>query len=67
MGSHTVVDENLVPGAIVNLDIILGATVNVQTSELEVPADGTSTSDLTITVQEGGEGVTGDTVTLFCG
>ena len=64
MGSHTVVDENLVPGAIVNLDIILGATVNVQASELEVPADGTSTSDLTITVQEGGEGVTGDTVTL---
>ena len=61
---YTVMAEDLPTPSIVNIDITLGATVNVQTSELELPADGTSTSDLTITVQEGGEGVTGDTVTL---
>ena len=48
-----------------------GATVNIQLSGLEalvsedtLPADGVSTSDITVNIVENGEPVTGDTVTI---
>ena len=52
-----------VTNGVVNLDIILsGLTVEVDPGEL--PADGKSTSTITVTVQEGGVGLTGDTISV---
>ena len=52
-----------VTDGVVNLDIILsGLTVEVDPGEL--PADGKSTSTITVTVQEGGAGLTGDTISV---
>ena len=61
---YTVTAEDIVDNAgNVNLDIILsGLTVEVDPGEL--PADGKSTSTITVTVQEGGAGLTGDTISL---
>ena len=55
---------NDVTGGTVTLDIVVGTRISVESSEAELPADGKSTSTLTITVFEAGVGVTGDTVTL---
>ena len=53
-----------VTNGVVNLDIILsGLTVEVDPGEL--PADGKSTSTITVTVQEGGVGLTGDTISVL--
>ena len=61
---YTVTAEDIVDNAgNVNLDIVLsGITVTVD--PVEIPADGSSTSTVTVMVQEGGTGVTGDTVTI---
>ena len=61
---YTVTAEDIVDNAgNVNLDIILsGLTVEVDPGEL--PADGKSTSTITVTVQEGGAGLTGDTISV---
>ena len=61
--THTLTAADVTSG-IVTLDIIIGAGVDVESSESQLPADGTSTSTIRITVQESGEGVTGDTVTV---
>ena len=49
------------PGA--TIDIILSG-ISVELNPSELPADGLSTSTITITVQEAGNPVTGDTVTV---
>ena len=69
VASYTVVAADLPPPSIVELDIALPApkSLTVKVDPIELPADGTSTSEITITVRDGGEGVTGDTVTRFCG
>ena len=61
---YTVTAEDIVDNAgNVNLDIVLsGITVTVD--PVEIPADGSSTSTVTVTVMEGGDGVAGDTVTI---
>ena len=66
VASYTVVAADLPPPSIVELDIALPApkSLTVKVDPIELPADGTSTSEITITVRDGGEGVTGDTVTL---
>ena len=61
--THTLTAAD-VTNVVVNLDIILGAGVDVTSSESQLPADGTSTSTITITVMESGTGVTNDTITL---
>ena len=60
---HTLTVADIESG-IVALDITLGANVAVESSESQLPADGTSESTITITVTESGEAVTGDTITL---
>ena len=60
--THTITTGDVTNG-VVNLDIILsGLTVEVDPGEL--PADGKSTSTITVTVQEGGAGLTGDTISV---
>ena len=60
--THTLTGADIT-GGIVNLDITLsGLTVEVDPGEL--PADGKSTSTITVTVQEGGAGLTGDTISV---
>ena len=61
---YTVTAEDIVDNAgNVDLNIILsGLTVEVDPGEL--PADGKSTSTITVTVQEGGAGLTGDTISV---
>ena len=60
--THTITAGDVTNG-VVNLDIILsGLTVEVDPGEL--PADGKSTSTITVTVQEGGAGLTGDTISV---
>ena len=55
--------EDLPPPSIVELDISL-AGLSVELEKSEVPADGISTSQITVTVEEDGNPVTGDTVTI---
>ena len=58
----TVDDVN--SGIVDPLNIVVGTRVTVESSESQLAADGTSTATLTITVIQGGVGVTGDTVTV---
>ena len=60
---YTVKAEDLPPPSIVELDISL-AGLSVELEKSEVPADGISTSQITVTVEEDGSPVTGDTVTI---
>lgn len=62
--THTLTVADVTTRIVDALDIIIGAGVDVQSSEAGLPADGTSTSTITITVTESGDGVTGDTVTI---
>ena len=64
--SHTVLGGDLPAPSIVEIDIALPAPkeIKVTVDPLELPADGTSTSTVTVTVRDGGEGVTGDTVSV---
>ena len=66
VASYTVVAADLPPPSIVELDIALPApkSLTVKVDPIELPADGTSTSEITITVRDGGEGVTGDTISV---
>ena len=60
---YIVTAEDLPPPSIVDLDISL-AGLSVELEKSEVPADGISTSQITVTVEEDGNPVTGDTVTI---
>ena len=66
VASYTVTAADLPAPSIVELDIALPApkSITVEADPIELPADGTSTSEITITVQDGGEGVTGDTISI---
>ena len=61
--THTLTAADVTSG-IVELDIILGAVVNVVSSEPQLPADGTSESTITVTVMDAGAPIAGDTVTV---
>ena len=64
--SYIVTAADLPAPSIVDIDIALPAPkeIKVEADPLELPADGTSTSTITVTVRDGGEGVTGDTVSV---
>ena len=64
--SYTVAATDLPPPSIVDINIALPAPKEliVEVDPFELPADGTSTSTITITVRDGGEGVTGDTISV---
>ncbi len=63
--THTLTVADVTSGVIGDpLDIIIGAGVEVASSEAQLPVDGTSTSTITVTVQDSGNPVTGDTVTV---
>ncbi len=64
--THVVTDADLPAPSIVEIDIALPAPkeIKVEVDPLELPADGTSTSAITVTVRDGGEGVTGDTISV---
>ena len=64
--NYIVADADLPAPSIVDIDIALPAPKSIlaEVNPLELPADGTSTSMVTVTVRDGGEGVTGDTITL---
>ena len=64
--NYSVADVDLPPPSIVDIDIALPAPKSIiaAVDPLEVPADGTSTSTITVTVQRRWEGVTGDTISL---
>ena len=64
--NYTVLEADLSPPSIVEVNIGLPPPKSIlaEVDPLELPADGRSTSTITITVQDGGEGVTGDTITL---
>ena len=60
---HTVTVDNVASSIVDPLNINLsGLTVQVDPSS--IPADGSTTSTITVTVREGSEGVTGDTIVL---
>ena len=62
--THTLTAADVTSGIVDPLNITVGTNLTVESSESELPADGSSTATLTITVIEGGAGVTGDTVSL---
>ena len=61
---HTLTAADVTSGIVDPLNITVGTSLTVESSESELPADGSSTATLTITVIEGGAGVAGDTVSL---
>ena len=61
--THTLTVEEVTSGN-VTLDITFGASVDVATVDPQLPADGTSTTTITVTVMDAGNAVTGDTVTV---
>ncbi len=61
--TYTVRAADLPAPSIVDLDIILGAGIAIEANPSAIPADGTSISTILVTLQDGGEPVTGDTVT----
>ena len=61
--TYTVRAEDLPAPSIVDLDITLGASIAIEANPSAIPADGTSRSTILVTLQDGGEPVTGDTVT----
>ena len=60
--THTITAGDVTDG-VVNLNIILSG-LTVEVDPVELPADGKSTSTITVTVQEGGAGLTGDTISV---
>ena len=60
---YTVTVEDVATSAVKDLDIVLSG-LTVHADPPSIPADGSTTSTITVTVREGSEGVTGDTITL---
>ena len=60
---HTVTADNVTRGIVDPLNINLSG-LTVQADPSSIPADGSTTSTITVTVREGSEGVTGDTIAL---
>ena len=60
---HTVTVDNVASSIVDPLNIVLSG-LNVDADPSSIPADGSTTSTITVTVREGSEGVTGDTITL---
>ena len=60
---HTVTVDNVASSIVDPLNIDLSG-LTVQADPSSIPADGSTTSTITVTVREGSEGVTGDTIAL---
>ena len=60
---HTVTVDNVASGIVDPLNIDLSG-LTVQADPPSIPADGSTTSTITVTVREGSEGVTGDIIML---
>ena len=61
--TYTVTVEAVATNSVKDLNISLSG-LTVQADPPSIPADGSTTSTITVTVREGSEGVTGDTIAL---
>ena len=61
--TYTVTVEAVATSSVKDLNISLSG-LTVQADPPSIPADGSTTSTITVTVREGSEGVTGDTIAL---
>ena len=61
--THTVTADNVATSSVKDLNIVLSGLI-VQADPPSIPAHDSYTSTITVTVREGSEGVTGDTISL---